>query len=66
MVQYILKYNNTYKCYNISKQFLHQLQAMFICYPTIYDMTMLALVSCVNILIEWKYTNGIDDLYACQ
>jgi hypothetical protein len=34
---------------------LHQLQAMFICYPTIYDMTMLALVSYMKILIEWKY-----------
>jgi hypothetical protein len=28
---------------------------MFICYPMIYDMTMLALVSYRNILIEWKY-----------
>ena len=37
------------------KQFLHQLQAMFICYPTIYDMTMLALASYMKILIEWKY-----------
>jgi hypothetical protein len=33
--------------------FLHQLQAMFICYPTVYDM--LALVSYMKILIEWKY-----------
>jgi hypothetical protein len=35
-------------CFNfnflISKPFFNQLQAMFICYPTIYDMTMLALV----------------------
>jgi hypothetical protein len=30
------------------RQSLHQLQAMFIGYPTIYDMTMLALVSCVK------------------
>jgi hypothetical protein len=28
---------------------------MFICYPMIYDMTMLALVSYMKILIEWKY-----------
>jgi hypothetical protein len=37
------------------KQFFHQLQAMFICYTPIYDMTMLALVSYMKILIEWKY-----------
>jgi hypothetical protein len=30
-------------------------QAMFICYPMIYDMTMLALASYMNILTEWKY-----------
>jgi hypothetical protein len=41
--------------FQILKQFVHQLQAMFICYPTIYDMTMLALVSYMKILIEWKY-----------
>jgi hypothetical protein len=34
---------------------LHQLQAMIICYPTIYDMILLALVSYIKILIEWKY-----------
>jgi hypothetical protein len=28
---------------------------MFICYPMIYDMTMLSLVSYMKILIEWKY-----------
>jgi hypothetical protein len=28
---------------------------MYICYPTIYDMTMLALVSYMKILIGWKY-----------
>jgi hypothetical protein len=28
---------------------------MFICYPTIYDITMLALVSYMKILIELKY-----------
>jgi hypothetical protein len=33
----------------------YQLQAMFICYPTIYHMTMLALVSYMKIMIEWKY-----------
>jgi hypothetical protein len=31
--------------FKILKLFMHQLQAMSICYPTIYDMTMLALVS---------------------
>jgi hypothetical protein len=76
MVQFILKYNSTYKCYTILKrgyslflifnsnlyfnfkivkQFLQQLQAMFICYPTIYDMTMLAIVSYMKTLIEWKH-----------
>jgi hypothetical protein len=39
----------------VLKQIWHQPQAMFICYPTIYDMTMLAFVSYMNILIEWKY-----------
>jgi hypothetical protein len=36
---------------------LLQLQAMCICYPMsmIYDMTMIALVSYINILIEWMY-----------
>jgi hypothetical protein len=28
---------------------------MFICYPTIYDMPMLALASYMKILIEWKH-----------
>jgi hypothetical protein len=28
---------------------------MCICYPTIYDMTMLALASQLKILVEWKY-----------
>jgi hypothetical protein len=37
------------------KKILHQLQDMFICYPMIYDMTMLALVSYMNMLIEWKH-----------
>jgi hypothetical protein len=35
---------------------------MSICYPTIYDITMLALVSYMTILIEWKhpvYPDGI-------
>jgi hypothetical protein len=41
--------------FKIVKQFLHQLQAMFICYPTIYDMAMFSLVSYMKILIEWKY-----------
>jgi hypothetical protein len=31
--------------FKILKLCLHQLQAMSLCYPTIYDMTMLALVS---------------------
>jgi hypothetical protein len=37
------------------KQFLHQPQAMFICYPTIYDMNILAFVLYMKILIEWEY-----------
>jgi hypothetical protein len=37
------------------KQFVHQLQAMCIRYQTIYDMTMLVLVSYMKILIECKY-----------
>jgi hypothetical protein len=41
--------------FRILKQFLHQPQAMFICYPTIYDMTMLACISYMKRLIEWKY-----------
>jgi hypothetical protein len=41
--------------FKILKQFLHQPQAMCICYPTIYDMTMLEFVSYIKILIEWKY-----------
>jgi hypothetical protein len=41
--------------FEILKQCLHQPQAMFICYPTIYDMTMLEFVSYVKILIEWKH-----------
>jgi hypothetical protein len=41
--------------FKILKLFLHHLQAMSICYPTIYDMTMLALVSYMLLLIEWKY-----------
>jgi hypothetical protein len=28
---------------------------MFICYPTIYDMTMLEFVSYMKILFEWKH-----------
>jgi hypothetical protein len=70
MVHLNVKYNHKYKCYTILKQEypfvkscikqfkcynMHQLQAMFICYPTIYDMTMLALVSYMKILIEWMY-----------
>jgi hypothetical protein len=42
--------------------FLYQLQAMYICYPTIYDMAMLALVSYMNILIEWKYSVYPDSI----
>jgi hypothetical protein len=37
------------------KQCLHQPQAMFISYLTISDMTMLALVTYMKIMIEWKY-----------
>jgi hypothetical protein len=39
---------------------------MFICYPTIYDMTMLALVSYMNILIEWKYPVYPDSILKCN
>jgi hypothetical protein len=35
---------------------------MFIGYSTTYDMTMLALVSCVNILLEWKYPLCLDSI----
>jgi hypothetical protein len=38
--------------FKMLKQFLHQPESMFICNPTIYDMTMLAFVSYKNILIE--------------
>jgi hypothetical protein len=41
--------------FRIVKQSMHQLQSMCIGYPTIYDMSMLALVSCLNIFIAWKY-----------
>jgi hypothetical protein len=45
-------FNCNYNFHFNFKIILHQLQAMFICYPTIYDMTMLALVSYMKILIE--------------
>jgi hypothetical protein len=38
------------------------IQAMFICYPTIYDITMLAPVSYVKILIELKHTVYPDSI----
>jgi hypothetical protein len=46
----------------VIKTILHQLQAMFICYQTIYDKTILALVSYMNILIEWKYPVYPDNI----
>jgi hypothetical protein len=41
--------------FKMLKHILHQLQAMFICYPTIYDLTMSTLVSHMKLIIEWKY-----------
>jgi hypothetical protein len=35
---------------------------MCICYPTIYAMTMLALISYMKILIEWKYPVDPDSI----
>jgi hypothetical protein len=39
---------------------------MFICYPTIYDMSMLALVSYTQILIEWQYPVYPDSILKVQ
>jgi hypothetical protein len=42
--------------YNFNFNFkIVKLHALFICYTTIYYMTMLALVSYMKILIEWKH-----------
>jgi hypothetical protein len=41
--------------FKVAKTIFHQRQAMFICYPTIYYLTNLALVSYMKLLIEWKY-----------
>jgi hypothetical protein len=38
---------------------------MSICYPTIYDMTMLALVSYMSLLIEWEYPVYPDSILKC-
>jgi hypothetical protein len=47
----------------IFKQLWHQLQATCICYPTIYDMTMLALAAYMKILIEWKHPVYPDRIF---
>jgi hypothetical protein len=44
---------------------LHQLQAMFIGYPMIFDMTILALVSYVEIMIDRLYRVYPDSIINC-
>jgi hypothetical protein len=44
---------------------VYQPQAIFNCYPTIYDMPMLALVLYMKILIEGKHPVHPDSILNC-